>query len=101
MLYLVAATVAVAGIIAALVFPFGGVRVCVEFAGCHVDDTVTKALVAVIGLIAAGVLLAIAWARENRWRRDARFWKPPSLQNGTTGLRMGLPGFRRRRGTAD
>jgi hypothetical protein len=76
LLYWLAGVAAVAGIVGAVLIPFGQELTCVEFAGCHTDNTTTRIAVAVLGFIVSGILLTIATARKNRWRRDARYWKP-------------------------
>jgi hypothetical protein len=75
-LYWLAALAALGGIVGAVLIPFGQELTCVEFSGCHTDNTTTRIAVALVGFIVSGILLTIAAARKNRWRRDARHWKP-------------------------
>jgi hypothetical protein len=73
-LYWLAGVAAVAGILGAALMPFGQVLTCVEFSGCHTENTTARIAVALLGFIVSGILLTVATARKNRWRRDARYW---------------------------
>jgi hypothetical protein len=75
-LYWLAGAAAVAGVVGAALIPFGQELTCVEFAGCHTDNTTTRIAVALLGFIVSAILLTIATAGKNRWKRDARCWKP-------------------------
>jgi len=75
-LRLLAGLVTAGSIATALLIHVGGVRTCVEFAGCHTDYVGIKVTIALIGMVVGGILLAVARSRGNRWRRDARYWKP-------------------------
>jgi hypothetical protein len=76
LLYWLAGGFAVGGIVAAVLMPFGQVRTCVEFAGCHTENVTARIVVALGGFILSSLLLTLAAARKNRWRRDARYWEP-------------------------
>jgi uncharacterized membrane protein len=78
--YWLAASVALGGVLGALLIPFGQVRSCVEsvrpgFSGCREDNVVARIVVALIGFMMSGLLVSVAVASKNRWRRDARYWK--------------------------
>jgi hypothetical protein len=64
--------IGVAGIVLSIVLPVGGRIDCIEFAGCRTDP-MGRVIIAVAGVTIAGVLAAVASARRDRWRRDARY----------------------------
>jgi hypothetical protein len=75
-LRLLGGVVIAGGIATALLIHVGGVRTCVEFAGCHTDYVGIKVTIALSAIVVGGILLAVARSRGNRWRGDARYWKP-------------------------
>jgi hypothetical protein len=72
-----AGVAAAAGIVGAVLVPWGQVEMrCVEFGPCGIDRITVRIVVALLGFLVSGILLAAASARKNQWKRDARYWRP-------------------------
>jgi hypothetical protein len=75
LLYWLAAFAALGGILGALLITFGQVLTCAEFTGCHEDNVGARIAVALAGFTVSGILLTVASARRDRWRRGAQSWR--------------------------